>query len=554
MIASALISRGRIVGIIALLLVAAWLPTAAAVESLRYELTPNFDAGTLHVELTWETGNRKQSALRISERIGPIEDVPRILRNLGTVPPSLRDKAMWLIQHRPNETIHCSYDVASGKRTFDDWGNMHYPITTRDFFHGLGNAFLLVPNSGPGVPAEFEVILQWKLSAGYKAVCSWGAGRTIGARIKVSDLRHSVYLAGRLETVTKTDHGRRVSVAVVDRFGFSVDEFAEMTAAIIKQQCDFMAESAFPDFVVTAIPVGPPLKEGESRLAGSGLYNSFALFVAPESKIDDAVEHLFAHELFHYWNGRLLPAKQPERLVYWFVEGFTDYYSLRILYESGYWDASTYAKWINKHIREYYLNPAINASNQEIERDYWTKRSTVGEVAYQRGLLLGLRWHEMAKKKGIAGGIDRLFKTLVNRGRTGKFEVSNETIRQTGREQLGPWFASEFDKYVADALEIELPAEALSPGLTGKMTEIHAYEVGFDQARSLKNRRVRGLIPNSAATRAGLREGDELLAWKLPGDPEIEARLKISRGGNESEIRYYPRGRGRVVMQYVAGG
>jgi predicted metalloprotease with PDZ domain len=519
-------------------------------EALRYELTPNFEQGRLHVELTWETGQRRQSALRVSEQVGPIDDVPRMLRNVQISPPYRQENAVWVFGHRPGETVWCSYDVVPGRRAFDDWANTHYPITTADFFHGLGNAFLMVPNSGPEVPAEFEVVLRWKLPAGYKAACSWGAGRTIGARIKATDLRHSVYLAGRLKTTTRNDGGRKISVAIVDQFGFTLDDFADMTSAIIQQQCDFMLETEFPDFVVTAIPVGPELKAGESRLAGSGLYNSFALFVAPGSELDDAVEHLFAHELFHHWNGRLLKAQQPERLVYWFVEGLTDYYSLRILYESGRWDAETYTKWVNKHIREYYFNPAINASNEDIERDYWNQRNTVGEVAYQRGLLLGLRWHRLARKNGVADGIDRLFKSLVNRSRGSGLEVSNHVIRQAGNELLGSWFGAEFDQYVTKAQTIDLPPDALSPELVGKMTEVYAYEVGFDQVESLKDRKVRRLAHGSAAEAAGLREGDPLVAWDLRGDPDVPVRLKVARGGTEHVITYYPRGERRVVMQY----
>ena len=535
---------------VAVFAVLAGVPRLGADEVLRYELTPNFEEGRLHIELTWETGQRKQSALRVSERVGPIDDVPRMLRGLQIMPPAQRKNAVWTFRHRPGETVWCSYDVVPGRRAFDDWSDTHYPITTPDFFHGLGNAFLMVPNSGPGVPAEFEVVLRWKLPAGYKAACSWGTGRTIGARIKATDLRHSVYLAGRLKTATRDDDGRKVSVAIVDRFGFTLDEFADVTSTIVKQQCEFMLETEFPNFVVTAIPVGQELKAGESRLAGSGLYNSFALFVASGSKIDDAVEHLFAHELFHHWNGRLLKAKQPERLVYWFVEGMTDYYSLRILYESGHWDADTYTKWVNKHIREYYLNPAINASNEQIERDYWNQRNTVGEVAYQRGLLLGLRWHKLARAKGVVAGIDRLFKSLVNRGRGGGLELSNHTIRQAGSELLGSWFSAEFDRYVTKAQTIELPPDALSPELVGKMTQVHGYEVGFDQARSLKEKKVRGLVRGSAAEQAGLREGDALVAWNLPGDPDEPVKLKVRREGAEQLITYYPRGERRVVMQY----
>ncbi len=541
---------GRLAAALALCAALVPAPAAVAIESVRYVLTPSFGEGRLHVELSWQTGQRKQSALRVSEQVGPIRDVPGMLRNMRCSSRSQQQGAVWVISHRPGETVQCAYDVVPGRRTFEDWQNTHYPITSADFFHGLGNAFLLVPNPGAGVPEEFEVVLRWKLPAGYTAVCSWGAGRHVGARIKATDLRHSVYLAGRLAKKTVREDGRRVTVAMVDRFGFTIDDFAQMTSTIIKDQCDFMLEEDFPEFVVTAIPVGQPLKEGEARIAGSGLYQSFALFVAPEAGLDDAVEHLFAHELFHYWNGRLLQAKQPERLVYWFVEGFTDYYALRILYESGCWNADKYAKWINRHIREYYWNPAINASNEDIDKDYWNKRSTVGEVAYQRGLLLGLRWHKLARKQGVSDGIDRLFKSLVNRGRAGSLQVSNPVIRRVGKDVLGPWFAAEFDRFVVKAETVDVLPDALSPELVGKLTEVYEYELGFDRARSLRDRKVRGLVPGSAAEKAGLHEGDRLLGWSLQNDPDRPTKLHVQRGEQTRTITYHPRGAKCVVVQF----
>ena len=122
--------------------------------------------------------------------------------------------------------------------------------------------------------------------------------------------------------------------------------------------------------------------------------------------------------------------------MYWFSEGLSDYYALRILFESGRWSAGKYAKWINKHIAEYQHNPARNADNDAIRRGYWSKRNTVGEVAYQRGLLLGLRWHKLARDNGQRDGLDRLFKTLVQRARTRGFKLSNAKIRRAGVELL----------------------------------------------------------------------------------------------------------------------
>ena len=542
--------RGLGLRLLVAALAVAGAASARATETLHYILEPKFGEGRLHVDLTWETGQRTQSALRVSEQVGPIDDVPAMLRDVRCSRSYRRQGAIWVMEHRAGETLRCTYDVVPGRQEFDAWEYMHAPITTAEFFHGLGNAFLMVPNTGPGVPEEFEVVVRWRLPAGYQAVCSWGSGRSVGARMRARDLRHSVYLAGKLARTTVAEGGREVTVALVDRFGFTVEDFAAMTAAIIGQQCAFMGESNFPDFVVTAIPVGQPVKAGDARLAGSGLYNSFALFVAPEARLDDAVEHLFAHELFHYWNGRVLEAEQPERLVYWFIEGFTDYYALRLLYESGRWEAKTYAKWINRHVREYYLNPALNATNEEIERDYWNKRGTVGEVAYQRGLLLGLRWHRLARQKGVSEGVDRLMRTLVNRGREGGLRAANPVIRQVGVETLGAWFADEFDRYVTRAETIELPADVLAPRLVGRLTEVYAYELGFDRERSLKERAVRGLVGGSAAERAGLREGDRLVGWTLQNDPDVPTRLQVQRGERVETITYYPRGQKRSVVQF----
>ena len=121
----------------------------------------------------------------------------------------------------------------------------------------------MTPNSHPGTPAEFEASLRWALPAGYKAACSWGGvARSVAARVRPADLKQSVYLAGKLATKSTETGGLKMAVAIVDDFGFSLDEFTENSARIVKAECDFLGETAFPDFLVTAIPCGRPLREG----------------------------------------------------------------------------------------------------------------------------------------------------------------------------------------------------------------------------------------------------------------------------------------------------
>jgi len=546
------ILRGRVIGPVLLIGVAALVADAQPYELVSFEVAPQSDTGRVRVQATWLTRGRTASAIYASPRWGTVQNVPALIRELefaGDVTSVEPKGTRWLLRHPRDGTVSYSYEVEPGRRELD-WESAHYPVTTKTFFHGFGDTFLITPQSGGGLPEVYNFTLRWVLPPGWDAVCSWGKGRSVGAPLAPADLRNSSYLAGEIVVRTVERDGLRVTVALRDRFRFDADEFAKLATTIVEQECRFMGEQSFPPFVVVAVPIGLPINAGDTRLMGMGLYNSFTLLAAPGSTLTDAFEHLFAHELFHYWNGRLLKAEPPDKLVYWFVEGFTDYYALRILYESGHWTPEVYCKWINRHLREYHNNPAVHATNQEIAERYWKERDTVGEVAYQRGLLLGLRWHRLARQRGVPDGLDRLFKTLVERGRRGGFEVSNDTIRQAGIELLGAWFAEELDRFVARAETVDVPADALAPELIGTSRRVHSFELGFDASATSRARRIRGLVARSEAEKAGLREGDEVVAAKTHRDPDQQIELTVRRQGKLQTVRYYPRGEPTYVLQF----
>lgn len=528
------------------------IAAGARAETLTYTLTPRPDRHALYVELVWETGARAGSVLATADRWGAVADVPALLRDVQIAGAErVRTEGTdWTLTHRPRATITCRYTVVPPHTRFD-WPTVHYPIATGAFFHGIGSTFLLTPRpGGGGAPDEYEVLIRWRVPKSWKAVCSWALGTTVGARLRIDDLRNSVYLAGPLAIRSIDVEGAsELTIALIDGFGFDAAALEKLAAETIAAQCMFMSETQFPPFIVTAVPVGAPASGGHGSLSGTGLYQSFALFLPPGAALTDGVEHLFAHELFHHWNGRILQRHEPEELVYWFTEGFTDYYSLRILYESGRWSAETYAKWINRHIGRYFSNPARNATNEEIRAGYWKQRDTVGELPYQRGLLLALRWHRLARQHGVTDGLDRLFKSLVNEGRTG-LRISNEELWRTGRRLLGDWFDADFERYVIQAETVDVPPDALAPDFVGAVTTVYAFELGFDRERSLSGKRICGLVPGSAAVRAGLREQDELTGWSIGSEAEDEVTLRVRRSGEIETIRYYPRGAAREILQF----
>ena len=172
-------------------------------------------------------------------------------------------------------------------------------------------------------------------------------------------------------------------------------------------------------------------------------------------------------------------------------------------------------------------------------------------MVYQRGLLLGLRWHFKAREAGVADGLDALLTRLLARARADRgLRVSNAMIRTLGVEICGPWFGQEFDRYVLRGETIRVPADALLPELRGQSRTVYAFDPGFDVAASVQARRVIGLRAGSPAARAGLREGDTLVAASIRDDPDVPVRLTVRRDGKLHTIRYLPRGRAMVVVQF----
>jgi len=525
---------------------------AAEPEMLTYTLRPDPGTGRIRVELTWRTAGREDSTFGVSPRWGNAGEIEPLLQDLqcdGAV-VAARERGAWTLRHRRDAVIRVTYIVQPPGRTLT-WARSHVPVVTAEYFHGVGHTFLVTPLPGGGMPDTYEVLLRWDVPRDWTALCSWAAGRGVGDRLRPDDIRHSAYVAGRLRTLSRDVPGvGPLTVALPARLAFPADQFAELAAGLIRDQCRFMQESAFPPFTVLVVPIDEPLPRGTTSLSGTGLYHSFVLFVPPETRLGDNVEHLFAHELLHYWNGGVLVAEEPDELVYWFTEGFTDYFALRILFESGRWDAATYAKWLNRHLRAYNANPARNATNAQIQARFWKDRDTVGEVPYQRGLLLGLRWQALSRQRGVEDGVGKLFRHLLARARSGEFRLTNDRIREAGRSVLGDWFTAEFARFVEAAETVEVPPDALAPALTGAIRKVYEFQLGFDREASLAAQQVKGLISGSAAAKAGLREGDELAGWDIHGEADQEIRLQVRRGDKLQTIRYYPRGAAVEILQF----
>src|SRR5206468_3351167 len=129
------------------------------------------------------------------------------------------------------------------------------------------------------------------------------------------------------------------------------------------------------------------------------------LTLAPGSADRRELLHIIAHEHFHLL-GRHRGAEQPEELVYWFSEGFTEFYTMRLLFRSGLCTLDDYLRELNESLEHLWLNPGRNRTNEEIRPVTW-KDHELADVPRLRGIVLAFVLdHELRARSGGRRSLD----------------------------------------------------------------------------------------------------------------------------------------------------
>ena len=239
---------------------------------------------------------------------------------------------------------------------------------------------------------------------------------------------------------------------------------------------------------------------------------------------------LLSHEIFHQWNGRRLNWDNNEEL-YWFTEGFTDYYSVIALWRTGIWTFDQTLAYFNEIVRSYYGSPARNLTPSRMV----ALRQSDGGVArlpYQQGFLLAANWN----RDGMS--LDRAMRTLYA---SNNEPLSNARIARAMRS-IGVENAEQaIQRHIVEGHPIELRSGIWGHCATEARTEVRGFDIGFDRRRSEESKIIHGVKPESNAWRAGVRDGQKWLpldvAW---GDSGSLAEIEIEDDRGTRRAKYYP--------------
>jgi predicted metalloprotease with PDZ domain len=171
-------------------------------------------------------------------------------------------------------------------------------------------------------------------------------------------------------------------------------------------------------------------------------------------------------------------------------------------------------------------------------------RSTA--LPYDRGSLYFAQLNaEIRHRTHGRRSLDDLVRKMIARRRQGK-TVDEAAWISLVRRALGSRGIAQFHAMMNGKLVLP-PSDAFGPCFVRTRVPLRRYQLGFDSAVLMEpSRIVRGLIPGSAAARAGLRDGDRILKPvpqdAIQADQKATLTLLIERHGKTFPIRYLPRG------------
>jgi predicted metalloprotease with PDZ domain len=197
------------------------------------------------------------------------------------------------------------------------------------------------------------------------------------------------------------------------------------------------------------------------------------------------------------------------------------------------------------HVRDALLAALmLTGAIETAEDDEESKRIRV--LPYDRGsLYLAVVDSRVRAASGGKRSLDNLILAMIARKRGG-LAMDQAAWRSALTKELGSSGIYEFDAMLRG--DPVLPASsAFGPCFRRTTKMLRRYELGFEPKVLIEPARiVRGLIPGSAAERAGLRNGHHILKPVpqdgIQGDQTAMLHLEILRDGKQFPLDYLPRG------------
>lgn len=413
-----------------------------------------------------------------------------------------QDASGWTVHNARHAQLTVTYRLPPTGPMIIDVGvpDQLRPIIRGNLFHVIGKFGMLLP-TGRGDSDRVALSLDATQVANKEHfVSSLGPGNNIsGMIVKRSQVAEALYLGGPIQlSIFNTPAGKlAVAYSAMDP-GFKRGVFTSQALAIISAERKFFSDGQ--RWYLISLHGGTSKNPVINLGGGMGLSNSFAMFA--RSDLDSAnAEHLeqfrlvLAHEYFHNWNGLLLRvaslpnSDQDDASVYWFSEGVTEFYTMRILTRAGLQTPARSKSFLNDKLKRYAANSRRALGPGAAGRLFWSDPDAE-QIPYLRGYLAA--WAaDMAIRRGSAGkrDLDSALQALVIRAKTQpRFRATNEFLARYLTQHVSAKDAADLRKFILHGGDAPLGISSFAPCLVGrKLVKNRHAELQYDFADRRNN-------------------------------------------------------------------
>ena len=503
----------------------------------RYRVTLHFD-GTKDGTTTLKLPGRWASA----------EHAERGIEDLAVITPGARledtgEPDVKRVVHRPGEALTVRYalrQIAPGEPSIEN-GTPYLPVIRPGWFEWIGWTTWVTPLMEDQL---LRITIRFaNLPDDWSFASSFGLDpKRVVFEGPMDRFRSAIFVGGDFRLRSRPARGGPVITAVRGDWPMRDGAFADRIHGIVDGERAFWRDDSQPFFLVVLVPLAAP--PGTRNSVGTGLTQSFAAFLSRGSPLED-LDFLWTHEYFHNWNNEALGRfAEPQADLYWFSEGFTDYYTELLQLRWGMHTLEQYAAVYDDKVKTLAGSPYVALPNRDIAPRFFSN-GAIGQLPYLRGALLAAQW-DAEIRRGSDGkrSLDELMRGLHREHRDGAAMLDARRIVARAKAEGVVDPEGDVERRIDRGEMPPFASGTLSACVAfGEATEAR-FDWGFDLDGSIKGGRITGLNVEGPAYAAGLRETQLLRSanGNKRVDRLVEVGVQDAPKGEIRILRYYPVG------------
>tara|TARA_B110000211_G_C14066471_1_gene547884 strand:+ start:917 stop:2488 length:1572 start_codon:yes stop_codon:yes gene_type:complete len=249
------------------------------------------------------------------------------------------------------------------------WYNDYYQDINKDRFLLLGNLSLITPDFNKDKILNIEFI--WE---DFNKLVNSTFGsfyNKINLKITLNELNF-VYFVYGYDVIEQNN----IKLIINPSCKHIINPLRDKIVKIAKKMNDeFNIKNRFKDTLIFVL--NDELYNLNPGFVLSDNYNFLQIVGLNNSQIIDyKLLYTISHEFFHKIIGFLIKVNPEQQAKdYWFLEGFTDYFSTLLNLSNGIWTIDDYLKFYNKSIYNYYVYQMQNYNLNEMHGKYIYEKS-----------------------------------------------------------------------------------------------------------------------------------------------------------------------------------